>query len=55
MISPQTVTTGVSTTTLVGKEGLVIRQTFLHSIILAALVGLLALAQQYILTGMIPH
>ena len=55
MISPQNVTTGVSTTTLVGKEGLVIRQTFLHSIILAALMGLLALAQQYILTGMIPH
>jgi lactate permease len=55
MISPQNVTTGVSTTTLVGKEGLVIRRTFLHSIILAALMGLLALAQQYILTGMIPH
>ncbi len=55
MISPQNVTTGVSTTTLVGKEGLVIRQTFIHSIILATLMGLLALAQQYIFTGMIPH
>lgn len=55
MISPQNVTTGVSTTTLVGKEGLVIRQTFIHSIILAVLMGLLALAQQYIFTGMIPH
>lgn len=55
MISPQNVTTGVSTTTLVGKEGLVVRQTFIHSIILAALVGLLALAQQYVFTWMIPH
>ncbi|MBV9712007.1 MAG: L-lactate permease, partial [Ktedonobacteraceae bacterium] len=41
MISPQNVTTGVSTTSLAGKEGLIIRRTFIHSIILAALLGLL--------------
>jgi lactate permease len=55
MISPQNVTTGVSTTTLVGKEGIVIRRTFLHSIILVALMGLLALAQQYLIPWMIPR
>ncbi len=55
MISPQNVTTGVSTTTLVGKEGLVIRRTFLHSIILVCLMGLLAMAQQYLVPWMIPH
>lgn len=55
MISPQNVTTGVSTTTLVGKEGLVIRRTFIHSIILACLMGLLAMAEQYLIPGIIPH
>ncbi|GAC1690919.1 MAG: lactate permease LctP family transporter [Ktedonobacteraceae bacterium] len=55
MISPQNVTTGVSTTTLVGKEGLVIRRTFIHSIILVVLMGLLAMAQQYLVPWMIPH
>ena len=55
MISPQNVTTGVSTTTLVGKEGLIIRRTFFHSIILAALLGLLVMAQQYLIPGIIPH
>ncbi|HZC05216.1 MAG TPA: L-lactate permease [Ktedonobacterales bacterium] len=55
MISPQNVTTGVSTTSLNGKEGLVIRKTFLHSVVLAALLGLLAMAQQYLIPGIIPH
>lgn len=55
MISPQNVTTGVSTSNLVGKEGLVIRRTFVHSIILACLLGLLVMAQQYLIPGIIPH
>jgi lactate permease len=55
MISPQNVTTGVSTTTLVGKEGLIVRRTFLHSIILATLLGLLVMAQQYLIPWIIPH
>ncbi len=55
MISPQNVTTGVSTTDLVGKEGVIIRRTFKHSIILACLLGLMAMAQQYLVPGMIPH
>ncbi len=55
MISPQNVTTGVSTTTLVGKEGLIIRRTFFHSIILATLLGLLVMAQQYLIPWIIPQ
>ncbi len=55
MISPQTVTTGVSTTGLVGKEGLVVARTFKHSIILATLLGLLVMAQQYLIPWIIPH
>jgi L-lactate transport len=54
MISPQNVTTGVSTTTLVGKEGLIIRRTFLHSIVLTVLLGLLVMGQQYLFPWMIP-
>jgi L-lactate transport len=55
MISPQNVTTGVSTSELVGKEGLVIRRTFLHSIIMAAVLGIIVMIQQYVVPGIIPH
>ncbi|HET8854197.1 MAG TPA: L-lactate permease [Ktedonobacteraceae bacterium] len=55
MISPQNVTTGVSTSELVGKEGLVIRRTFLHSIILATILGVIVMIQQYVIPGIIPH
>ncbi len=55
MISPQTVTTGVSTSSLVGKEGLVVARTFKHSLFLAALLGLLVMAQQYLIPWIIPH
>jgi lactate permease len=47
MISPQNVTTGVSTTSLKGKEGLVIRRTFVHSLVLASFLGIIVLLQQY--------
>lgn len=53
MISPQNVTTGVSTTELVGKEGLIIRRTFIHSIALATILGLLVMGQQYLFSWMI--
>jgi L-lactate transport len=55
MISPQNVTTGVSTTSLVGKEGLIIRKTFFHSLVLAVILGLIVMAQQYLIPGIIPH
>jgi L-lactate permease len=55
MISPQNVSTGVSTTVLAGKEGLIIRRTFFHSIILAAILGVIVMLQQYLIPGIIPH
>ncbi len=55
MISPQNVTTGVSTSSLVGKEGLIVARTFKHSLILATLLGLLVMAQQYLIPWIIPH
>ena len=55
MISPQNVTTGVSTSTLVGKEGLIVARVFKHSIFLAVLLGLLVMAQQYLIPWIIPH
>jgi lactate permease len=55
MISPQNVSTGVSTTALAGKEGLIIRRTFFHSIILATILGVIVMLQQYLIPGIIPH
>src|SRR6266496_2494666 len=55
MVSPQNVTTGVSTSTLVGKEGLIVARIFKHSIFLAVLLGLLVMAQQYLIPWIIPH
>ncbi len=55
MLSPQNVTTGVSTSSLVGKEGLIVARIFKHSIFLAVLLGLLVMAQQYLIPWIIPH
>jgi lactate permease len=54
MISPQNISTGVATTELKGKEGLVFAKTFKHSILLTVLLGILVWLQQNIFTGMIP-
>ena len=54
MISPQNIAVGVTTVGLIGKEGSVLRRTFWHSVLLAGLLGVLALAQAYWLPGMIP-
>ena len=54
MVSPQNLSTGVSVTDLKGQEGLVFARTFPHSIILTFLLGLLILAQQYLVPWMIP-
>lgn len=54
MISPQNIAVGVTTVGLVGEEGRVLRSTFWHSIFLAALIALLALAQAHWLRAMIP-
>lgn len=54
MISPQNIAVGVTTVGLVGEEGRVLRSTFWHSILLAGLIALLALAQAHWLSWMIP-
>ena len=54
MISPQNIATGVAVTDLKGKEGVVLARTFKHSIILTLILGLLVMAQQYLLPWMIP-
>jgi len=54
MISPQNVTTGVSTGPLQNQEGKVIRKTFVHSIILTALLGILVYLQAHGLSFMVP-
>ena len=54
MISPQNISTGVSTTPYKGQEGLVLARTFKHSVLLTILLGLLVLAQQRLFPGVIP-
>ncbi|KAI8055564.1 lactate permease [Gilbertella persicaria] len=54
MISPQNLTTGVSTIGLQGQEGRVLRRTILHSIFMVCLVGAMACVQQYGIPGIIP-
>ncbi|MGC2088459.1 MAG: L-lactate permease [Candidatus Acidiferrales bacterium] len=54
MISPQNICVGVTTVGLIGEEGKVLRSTFWHSIFLAALIALLALAQAHWLAWMVP-
>ncbi|MBW4048369.1 MAG: L-lactate permease [Proteobacteria bacterium] len=54
MISPQNIATGVSTTDLKGKEGVVFARTFWHSVLLTVLLGILVMVQQHWLTWMIP-
>jgi lactate permease len=54
MISPQNIATGVSVTQLRGQEGLVLARTFIHSIVLTILLGILVVLQQYVMQWMIP-
>jgi lactate permease len=54
MISPQNIAVGVTTVGLVGHEGDVARSTLGHSLLLALLLCLIAFAQAYWLTWMVP-
>jgi lactate permease len=54
MISPQNIAVGVTTVGLVGQEGDVVRSTIGHSLLLALLLCLIAFAQAYWLSWMIP-
>jgi lactate permease len=55
MISPQNISTGVATTELKGKEGVVFAKTFKHSLILTVVLGIIVWLQQNYLQWMIPH
>jgi lactate permease len=54
MISPQNIATGVATTDLKGKEGVVFVRTFWHSVLLTLVLGVLVFLQQHVLSWMIP-
>lgn len=54
LVSPQNIAVGVTTVGLIGQEGKVLRSAFGHSLLLATLISLIALAQAYWLTGMVP-
>ncbi|KAG0172595.1 hypothetical protein DFQ30_010121 [Apophysomyces sp. BC1015] len=54
MISPQNLTTGVSTINLQGQEGRILRKTILHSILMVCIIGTMATIQQYAIPGIIP-
>jgi lactate permease len=55
MIDAQSICVASTATEYVGHEWRILRFVFLHSLMLASLVGLLVLLQQYLFTGMIPH
>jgi lactate permease len=55
MISPQSIAVACAATGLVGKESDLFRFTLKHSLIFAAFVGLITLAQAYWFTGMLVH
>jgi lactate permease len=54
MISPQNIAVGVTTVGLIGEEGSVLHSTFWHSVLFAALIGLVACAQAYLVAWMVP-
>ena len=54
MIDAQSIVVAALATEQHGGEGKILRFVFFHSVVLAALVGLLTLAQAYFLTWMIP-
>jgi lactate permease len=54
MISPQNMSTGCATSELAGKEGRIFARTFVHSVILTLLLGVLVVLQQYVFPWMIP-
>ncbi len=54
MISPQNLSVGAAGVGAVGREGEILAKVILHSLILTALVGLVALLQAYVVPGMVP-
>lgn len=54
MISPQNLTTGVSTLQMQGKEGYIFRKTVVHSILMVCIIGTIACVEQFGIPGIIP-
>lgn len=54
MISPQSIAVACAATGLVGKESELFRFTVRHSVLFAVIVGLITLAQAYVVPGMVP-
>jgi len=54
MISPQNIATGAAVSDLRGHEGAIFSRTFLHSILLTVLLGILVFLQQHVWPWMIP-
>jgi len=55
MISPQSIAVACAATGLVGRESELFRFTLKHSLLFAAIVGLMTVLQAYVFTGMVPH
>jgi L-lactate permease len=54
MISPQNLAVGAAGVGAEGREGVILRRTLGYSLVLTALVGLLAMLQAYVVPGMVP-
>jgi lactate permease len=54
MISPQNIATGLAVTKMAGQEGKVFARTFVHSIVLTVVLGVLVAIQQYLIPWVIP-
>jgi L-lactate transport len=54
MISPQNLSVGAAGVGAVGREGEIFRRVIGHSLLLTSLMGLLAMLQAYVFTGMVP-
>jgi len=54
MISPQNIATGAAISDLRGHEGNIFARTFIHSIFLTVLLGILVFLQQHVWPWMIP-
>ncbi|HEV1996522.1 MAG TPA: L-lactate permease, partial [Candidatus Dormibacteraeota bacterium] len=54
MISPQNLSVGAAGVNKVGSEGEIFRRVIGYSLILTALVGVLAMIQAYLVPGVIP-
>ena len=55
MISPQNLSVGAAGVGAVGREGEIFSKVIFHSLVLTALMGLLAMFQQYVVPWMIPR